>query len=121
MLFFVSFRFVFIFFIFSSDIFSITLSMILHTKLLIIISTFNIIIGVHISFVRSVSMDSWSEKQIEAMRKGGNEKCIAFLSDYGIAKNTPIQQKYNSPAAMLYKVRTCVCVCGWEYVCACVV
>ena len=90
--------------------------MILHTKLLIIISTFIIIIGVHISFVRSVSMDSWSEKQIEAMRKGGNDKCIAFLSDYGIAKNTPIQQKYNSPAAMLYKVRTCVCVDGSMYV-----
>ena len=38
------------------------------------------------------------------MRKGGNEKCIAFLSDYGVFKNTPIQQKYNSPAAALYKV-----------------
>ena len=60
--------------------------------------------GVHISFVRSVTMDSWSEKQILMMRKGGNEKCIAFLSDYGVLKNTPIQQKYNSPAAALYKV-----------------
>ena len=49
-------------------------------------------------------MDSWSDKQIQMMRKGGNEKCIAFLSDYGVLKNTPIQQKYNSPAASLYKV-----------------
>jgi Putative GTPase activating protein for Arf len=76
-------------------------------QLIILFPYFICILGVHISFVRSVSMDSWSEKQIEAMRKGGNEKCIAFLSDYGIAKNTPIQQKYNSPAAMLYKVRVC--------------
>ena len=49
-------------------------------------------------------MDSWSDKQIQMMRKGGNEKCISFLSDYGVLKNTPIQQKYNSPAATLYKV-----------------
>ena len=63
-----------------------------------------ILTGVHISFVRSVSMDSWSEKQIKMMRIGGNEKCINFLKQYGLEKDTPIQQKYNSPAAMLYKV-----------------
>ena len=49
-------------------------------------------------------MDSWSEKQIKMMRIGGNEKCINFLKQYGLEKDTPIQQKYNSPAAMLYKV-----------------
>ena len=32
-------------------------------------------LGVHVSFVRSVSMDSWSEKQIKQMRMGGNDKC----------------------------------------------
>lgn len=61
-------------------------------------------LGVHISFVRSVSMDSWSEKQIQMMRVGGNDKCNAFLAEHGIRKNTPISQKYNTPAAMLYKV-----------------
>ena len=63
-------------------------------------------LGVHISFVRSVSMDSWSEKQIQMMRVGGNDKCNAFLAEHGVRKNTPIPQKYNTPAAMLYKVLT---------------
>lgn len=62
-------------------------------------------LGVHISFVRSVSMDSWSEKQINMMRCGGNDKCNAFLKQYGVSKETMIPQKYNSPAALLYRDR----------------
>mmetsp|Transcript_18822 Transcript_18822/g.41944 ORF Transcript_18822/g.41944 Transcript_18822/m.41944 type:complete len:241 (+) Transcript_18822:194-916(+) len=62
-------------------------------------------LGVHISFVRSVSMDSWNEKQIQKMKVGGNLKCIDFLKSHGVAKTTPIPQKYNTPAAMLYKDR----------------
>mmetsp|Transcript_32202 Transcript_32202/g.53795 ORF Transcript_32202/g.53795 Transcript_32202/m.53795 type:complete len:301 (-) Transcript_32202:10-912(-) len=62
-------------------------------------------LGVHISFVRSVSMDSWNDKQIQKMRVGGNDQCINFLKNYGIAKTTPISQKYNTPAAMLYRDR----------------
>ena len=62
-------------------------------------------LGVHISFVRSVSMDSWNQKQIDQMRKGGNEKCIEFLKQYNVPKTMPIQQKYNTPAALLYKDR----------------
>lgn len=61
--------------------------------------------GVHISFVRSVSMDSWNEKQISLMRNGGNNKSNAFLAQYNVNKNTQIPQKYNSPAATLYKDR----------------
>jgi ADP-ribosylation factor GTPase-activating protein 1 len=50
-------------------------------------------------------MDSWTDKQIQMMRAGGNDKCIKFLAQYNVAKNTPIIQKYNTPAAMLYKER----------------
>lgn len=39
------------------------------------------------------------------MRVGGNDQCIQFLKQYGIPKNMPIPQKYNTPAAMLYKDR----------------
>lgn len=39
------------------------------------------------------------------MRCGGNEKCITFLQSYNVRKDTPIQQKYNTPAAMLYRDR----------------
>lgn len=69
-------------------------------------------LGVHISFVRSVSMDSWNEKQISMMRAGGNDKCINFLKQYNIAKNVPIATKYNSPAALLYRDRILATVEG---------
>lgn len=62
-------------------------------------------LGVHISFVRSVTMDSWNDKQIRMMKVGGNDKCIKFLKQYNVEKNVPIPQKYNSPAALLYRDR----------------
>lgn len=62
-------------------------------------------LGVHISFVRSVTMDSWSEIQIKKMEAGGNEKLNAFLAQYGISKETDIIPKYNSNAASVYRDR----------------
>eukprot|EP00924_Labyrinthula_sp_SR-Ha-C_P013785 augustus_masked-scaffold_5-processed-gene-13.12-mRNA-1 protein AED:0.30 eAED:0.54 QI:0/-1/0/1/-1/1/1/0/346 len=60
-------------------------------------------LGVHLSFVRSITMDSWTEKQIELMRLGGNEQLIKFFESHGVKKETPIVQKYNTPAAELYR------------------
>ncbi|CDY69342.1 BnaCnng63080D [Brassica napus] len=62
-------------------------------------------LGVHISFVRSVTMDSWSEIQIKKMESGGNETLNSFLAQYGIAKETEIAAKYNSNAASVYRDR----------------
>ena len=62
-------------------------------------------LGVHISFVRSVTMDSWSEIQLKKMEAGGNDKLNAFLSQYGIAKETDIVKKYNTNAASVYRDR----------------
>lgn len=65
-------------------------------------------LGVHVSFVRSVAMDSWSPKQILAMRVGGNAKLNDWLTKNSkgtITKNTSIQSKYNSPLAAIYKER----------------
>lgn len=63
-------------------------------------------LGVHISFVRSVSMDSWTPKQIEMMANGGNAACNTFLKKYNVSSGThSISQKYNSPAASLYRAR----------------
>ncbi|EEF34663.1 ADP-ribosylation factor GTPase-activating protein AGD7 [Ricinus communis] len=62
-------------------------------------------LGVHISFVRSVTMDSWSEIQIKKMEAGGNEKLNAFLSQYGVPKETDIVAKYNTNAASVYRDR----------------
>lgn len=63
-------------------------------------------LGVHISFVRSVSMDSWTPKQIEMMLNGGNSACNTFLAKYNISSSThSISQKYHCPAASLYRDR----------------
>ncbi|KAL9426312.1 hypothetical protein AB3S75_033151 [Citrus x aurantiifolia] len=62
-------------------------------------------LGVHISFVRSVTMDSWSEIQIKKMEAGGNERLNTFLSQYGIPKETDIVTKYNTNAASIYRDR----------------
>ncbi|KAL9247430.1 hypothetical protein vseg_020862 [Gypsophila vaccaria] len=62
-------------------------------------------LGVHISFVRSVTMDSWSEIQLKKMESGGNDNLNAFLARYDIPKETDIVSKYNSNAASVYRDR----------------
>lgn len=63
-------------------------------------------LGVHLSFVRSIQMDSWTEKQIAAMEKsGGNQKLVEFFEARGINKSMRIPQKYNTKQAAYYKER----------------
>jgi len=61
-------------------------------------------LGVHLSFVRSVSMDKWKDIELEKMKVGGNRNCKLFFEsqpDYN--PNWSLQQKYNSKAAALYR------------------
>jgi len=60
-------------------------------------------LGVHISFVRSIAMDSWTQPQLTLMKAGGNAKCASYLKQHGIDPSTPIKQKYENPRAQLYK------------------
>ena len=60
-------------------------------------------LGVHISFVRSIAMDSWTDPQLKLMKCGGNQKCADYLSAKGVASGTAIKPKYESDAAQLYK------------------
>ncbi|KAH7865527.1 hypothetical protein Vadar_007806 [Vaccinium darrowii] len=62
-------------------------------------------LGVHISFVRSVTMDSWSEIQLKKMEAGGNDNLNRFFAQYGIPKETEIVKKYNTDAATVYRDR----------------
>ncbi|ORZ16440.1 hypothetical protein BCR42DRAFT_327449 [Absidia repens] len=60
--------------------------------------------GVHLSFVRSISMDKWFDDQLKKMDVGGNQKARTFFesqSDY--SPNMPMTQKYNSRFASLYR------------------
>ncbi|PIA54902.1 hypothetical protein AQUCO_00901067v1 [Aquilegia coerulea] len=62
-------------------------------------------LGVHLSFVRSVTMDSWNEPYLKKMESnsGGNEEFNAFLAARGILKGTDISLKYNTNAAALFR------------------
>ena len=60
-------------------------------------------LGVHISFVRSIAMDSWTPAQMTIMKLGGNQQCQSYLSSHGILPSTPIKAKYESDVAQLYK------------------
>lgn len=60
-------------------------------------------LGVHVSFVRSVGMDSWNDAQLKKMTSGGNAALIAHFKSYGIDKSTDIKLKYHSKAAAVYK------------------
>jgi len=60
-------------------------------------------LGVHISFVRSIAMDSWTPAQLAVMKAGGNAKCASYLTSKGINASLPIQQKYDLGPAKLYK------------------
>jgi len=60
-------------------------------------------LGVHISFVRSIAMDSWTPAQLSLMKAGGNGKCSSYLSSNGVLPSTPIKPKYESRVAQHYK------------------
>lgn len=63
-------------------------------------------LGVHISFVRSVQMDSWTERQIEAMQtSGGNASFTEYMQSRNIPKEWPIGKKYASKQAAYYRER----------------
>jgi len=60
-------------------------------------------LGVHVSFVRSIEMDSWTDQQLALMKNGGNDQCNEYLRMHGIHPRTPIKEKYESAAAQMYK------------------
>lgn len=72
-------------------------------------------LGVHISFVRSVTMDAWNPEQLKKMQYGGNDKLNSFLAQYGVPKSVDIREKYNSKAAEFYREKLRAEVEGRSY------
>ena len=61
-------------------------------------------LGAHVSFVRSLDLDSWSESQINVMKHGGNKKAREYFKKIGIDE-LPISTKYNSRGAKQYAAK----------------
>ncbi|XP_076973569.1 ADP-ribosylation factor GTPase-activating protein 1 isoform X2 [Tamandua tetradactyla] len=73
-------------------------------------------LGVHLSFVRSVTMDKWKDIELEKMKAGGNAKFRAFLEsqeDYDPCWS--LQEKYNSKAAALFRDKVATLAEGKEW------
>ena len=62
-------------------------------------------LGVHLSFVRSIQMDSWTEKQIKVMHIGGNKKFQTFLKEKNVDNAMDIRKKYYLEECALYRLR----------------
>ncbi|XP_072852845.1 ADP-ribosylation factor GTPase-activating protein 1 isoform X9 [Pogona vitticeps] len=73
-------------------------------------------LGVHLSFVRSVTMDKWKDIELEKMKAGGNLKFREFLEsqeDYDPCWS--LQEKYNSRAAALFRDKVATLAEGKEW------
>ncbi|GAA5958569.1 hypothetical protein JCM21900_003982 [Sporobolomyces salmonicolor] len=61
-------------------------------------------LGVHLSFVRSLTMDKWTQAQMQRMLKGGNQKAREFFEANGQPwKVDSLAEKYNSHVAAMYR------------------
>ncbi|GMH22596.1 hypothetical protein Nepgr_024439 [Nepenthes gracilis] len=60
-------------------------------------------LGVHVSFVRSTNLDSWTPEQLKMMCFGGNNRAHVFFKQHGWTDGGKIEAKYTSRTAELYK------------------
>ncbi|XP_020589916.1 probable ADP-ribosylation factor GTPase-activating protein AGD9 [Phalaenopsis equestris] len=60
-------------------------------------------LGVHVSFVRSTNLDSWSPEHLKRMIFGGNNRAHVFFKQHGWTDGGKIEAKYTSRAAELYQ------------------
>ena len=60
-------------------------------------------LGIEVSTIRSLQIDSWTDKQILYISKGGNARFKNNLLEYKIDPNSPTELKYKSKAADYYR------------------
>ncbi|KAI8975603.1 hypothetical protein BDF20DRAFT_617870 [Mycotypha africana] len=60
-------------------------------------------LGVHISFVRSTVLDSWTWEQLRMMKVGGNQPASEFFAKGGSSTTRDARLKYSSRLGQQYK------------------
>ena len=60
--------------------------------------------GVQTSFVRSQSMDTWSNEQLKMMAMGGNKKLRDFFQSYDLNEES-VEVRYTTRAAEYYRLQ----------------
>ena len=60
-------------------------------------------LGVDISTIRSLQIDSWTDKQILYLTNGGNNKLKQIWEEYGINSSFSVEKKYKSKACDYYR------------------
>ena len=59
--------------------------------------------GIGVSFIRSVTMDEWTQDQVNIMRAGGNQRLRDFLTTYGMPEDIDKKQIYCSKLMNYYR------------------
>lgn len=73
-------------------------------------------LGVHISFVRSITMDQFKPEELKRMEIGGNKNCGDYFESHGVDLKLPAKQKYDNYVAEDYKQKLTALVEGTEFV-----
>jgi len=60
-------------------------------------------LGVKVSYVQSMSMDSWKPLHLRMMQIGGNERFNKFMLEQKVPADMPIREKYRTKAAKWYR------------------
>lgn len=68
-------------------------------------------LGINVSFIRSLVMDSWDDKQLKLLFLGGNYRFMENLEEYGVVKDSnevtlnpdKIEKKYLYKASQYYR------------------
>jgi ADP-ribosylation factor GTPase-activating protein 1 len=58
-------------------------------------------LGVHITTVRSINLDTWNEKQVKYLEMGGNESFREYLASIDKLVTDPIT-RYSNPHVLYY-------------------
>ena len=59
--------------------------------------------GIEISFIRSITMDQWTQEQVNIMKIGGNQRLKDFLTNYEIPENMDRKIIYFSNLMNFYR------------------